>query len=44
MSFFIQYWTFYSLNTAKALKSKIIEDLELSDSNIIKIKSKKKPK
>ena len=41
-SFFINIGTFYSLNTAKALKSKIIEDLELSDSNIIKIKSKKK--
>ena len=41
-SFFINIGTFYSLNTAKALKSKIIKDLELSDNNIIKIKSKKK--
>ncbi len=42
MRFFINIGTFYSLNTAKTLKSKIIKDLELSDSNIIKIKSKKK--
>ena len=41
-SFFINIGTFYSLNTAKALKSKIIKDLDLSDNNIIKIKSKKK--
>ena len=42
MRFFINIGTFYSLNTAKTLKSKIIKDLELSDSNIIKLKSKKK--